>query len=392
MQLPTMKRKNKFFIVLLIGSVMTIGLIAARNTNTVFRANKPYIETDGPGPSRAYVEGGSFVMGGSMRDDITYAHDVHPRTISVGTFMMDQHEVTNGDWKEYLEDIGNDPAALPDTTLIWSTQAYNEPIINQYFRHGAYDDYPVVGITWRQANAYCEWRTRKHREATGNPNAPPFRLPTEAEWEYAAISLYGQNMDYSEAYHEEINHGKIYPWNGLGVRLPWAPGRKKTHGVLLANFRSNTSVGGAAGNNPPTTPVMSYWPNEFYLYDMGGNVNEWVADRYTVIPEEIPGGDFTTMSISRVQNAETGADEHRLYGVTTLVNEHSRVYKGGSWNDGPHWLNPATRRHFQEDMASNTIGFRCVMTTPTDPSKGYSRQGPKIPKLKNRKPLPPRGN
>src|SRR5690606_4321049 len=113
-----MKNTNKYLIALFLGSAASMGLIASKSASVSLMGKKPYIESDGPGPSRSYVEGGTFVMGGSLRNDIAYANDVQPRTVAVGTFMMDQHEVTNGDWKAYLEDIGNDPAALPDTTLI----------------------------------------------------------------------------------------------------------------------------------------------------------------------------------------------------------------------------------------------------------------------------------
>lgn len=373
----------------LIAAVALIALVGAKNASTSFSFSKPYTESEGPGPTRVYVEGGSFLMGGSLRDDITYTNDVQQRIVSVGSFMMDQHEVTNGDWKEYLEDTGNNPAALPDSTLIWSSLTYNEPIIDQYFSHGAYNDYPVVGVTWEQANAYAEWRTQKIREITGNPNTPPFRLPTEAEWEYAAISLYGDNLIGEQGpYNEGVAYGKIYPWNGMGVRETQ---KKSTHGMLLANFRINGGVGQGANNggNPPTTPVMSFWPNDFYLFDMAGNVNEWVSDNYTSQTERIEDDNYLPMrrtAANSVEGQAESSNNFNNYGTTSLVNEKSRIYKGGSWNDRAHWLNPATKRHFQQDQASTMIGFRTVMTSNIE---GKSIPGIKKPKVKNRKPIPP---
>lgn len=371
-----------------IASVALITLVGSQNTTTSFSFAKPYTESEGPGPTRVYVEGGSFLMGGSLRDDITYSNDVQQRMVSIGSFMMDQHEVTNGDWKEYVEDIGNDPAALPDSTLIWSSRTYNEPIIDQYYGHGAYSDYPVVGITWEQANAYCEWRTLKMREITGNPNTPPFRLPTEAEWEYAAISLYGDNLIGQQGpYNEGVAYGKIYPWNGMGVRETQ---KKNTHGLLLANFRINGGGQGSSnGGNPPTVAVMNYWPNDFYLFDMAGNVNEWVSDNYTTQAEQVQDDNYLPMrrtSESSIESQGTTTNSHPHYGTTSLVNEKSRVYKGGSWNDRAHWLNPATRRHFQQDQASTMIGFRTVMTSNIE---GKSIPGIKKPKSNKRKPIAP---
>lgn len=366
------KKYPFLFAIAVVISGLFVNFTSARS---MYNANAdPIKHTDGPGPTRVYVYGGSFEMGGSLRDDITYANDVQKRVVNVGDFMMDEHEVTNGDWKEFMEANGNDPALAPDSTLMWASQGYSQPLLESYFNNMAFQDYPVVGITWEQAQQYCEWRTKEYQKI--NPEAAPFRLPTEEEWEYAAIS-YGVNLIDEE--FETVKGSKTYPWNSDGVRYEETGGfwnlKKKNNrrGLLLANFKLFDGVvpgdrSTNPGGNPPTKSRQSYYPNDFYLYDMAGNVNEWVQDKYI---DDI--------------NTESSVSGNPLFGITSLVNEKSRVYKGGSWDDGPFWLNPATRRHFQQDQASSRIGFRTVMSISPQGNPIYD--GPKMPPLGSRQPI-----
>jgi formylglycine-generating enzyme required for sulfatase activity len=252
----------------------------------------------------------------------------------------------------------------------------------------------------------------------------PYRLPTEAEWEYAALALIG-NSEF-----ENVEDGRVYPWIGLGVRSP----KKATQGLMLANFKrgagDNMGVGGYLNDKADiTAPVRSYLPNDFGLYNMAGNVNEWVGDVYRVLSFEdfedfnpFRGNQFVNKRLAdkskglyakdkygraiedpaksgkkqpwaEVQNGgEAKKDSavvapvaglppgiagkpynpdfrgnvdtlaNSLYGITSLVNDKARVYKGGSWNDRAYWLNPAVRRYMQQDEASAEIGFRCAMS------------------------------
>ena len=300
----------------------------------------PYIGQE-TGPGLVFVEGGTFTMG-QVEDDLTGAWDNVPRRVTVSSFYMDEVEVTNMYWLEYLfwlNRVYGDgfpeivDRAKPDT-LVWrDPRAYNEPYVNYYLRHPAYRDYPVVGVSWLQANEFCKWRTDRVNEQimvregflvhnpTGQvddsffsteayldgqyeeaakaadgikdlrPNGvgyrnvamtdgillPDYRLPTEAEWEYAALSLIGNSGE------ELITSRRTYPWDGHYVRND--DSRGKFYGEINANFvRARGDYMGVAGalndNADVTAPVYSYAPNDYGLYNMAGNVSEWVMDVY----------------------------------------------------------------------------------------------------------------
>lgn len=503
------------------------------------------------GPGLVFVEGGTFTMG-KVEDDVMHDWNNTPTQQHVQSFYMDETEVTNFMYLEYLdylkkvfpptEEIYKNiyEGASPDT-LVWRNRlGYNETMTNNYLRHPSYANYPVVGVNWIQAVEFSKWRTDRVNEALlekngylkknaktddvtaessfstetylnsptltygGNeeivlkggkggkkaPKAgkdgkvteqknvyaqrssgiilPEYRLPTEAEWEYAAAADVGQRE------YNIYKGQKKYPWSGSYTRS----GKRQSKGDQLANFKQgNGDYGGIAGWSDDgadiTNEVKKYPANDFGLYDMAGNVAEWVQDVYRpIIDNEANdfnyfrgnlytknkiGADgkveivtkenitYDTLSNGKIvarnypgQIAQVPVDEQETYlrqnfdksdninyrdgdkqstryynfgsesesdkdkeekimynspkhnvttdslgkmvrkydkssKRTTLINDEVRVYKGGSWRDRAYWLDPAQRRYFPQDMATDYIGFRCAM----------SRVGPKADKRKS---------
>lgn len=507
-----------------------------------FQYNTDYEEQE-PAPGLVFIEGGTFTMG-QVQDDVMHDWNNTPTQQHIQSFYMDETEVTNRMYLEYLDWLKRvfPPSeqnyrniyygAVPDT-LVWRNRlGYNETMVNNYLRHPAYAEYPVVGVSWVQAAEFSKWRTDRVNErqlveagyiaeetlykseagATfstetyinapsrvygGNTEMtqsgkksqkllddntstqtdedgntvttssgknqyaqrkdgvlyPEYRLPTEAEWEYAALGLVGIR-DYN------IYRGrKKYPWDGRYTRS----GDLRKQGDQLANFKQGAGdYGGIAGWSDDgadiTAPVMSYEANDFGLYDMAGNVAEWVADVYRPIVDdefndfnyyrgnvytenainedgtvEIVSADniqYDTLSTGRVvarnlpgeiaqkpitedetymrtnfsksdnrdfRDGDKSSSRYyqpfqdiddsskRMYNSpnfdriaigdttqakpkyddkerTTLISDDVRVYKGGSWRDRAYWLDPAQRRFFPQDMATDYIGFRNAMS------------------------------
>ncbi|MDR1023820.1 MAG: SUMF1/EgtB/PvdO family nonheme iron enzyme [Prevotellaceae bacterium] len=215
----------------------------------------------------------------------------------------------------------------PDT-MVWLRDyayAYNEPFALRYFTHPAFDDYPVVGVTWKQAFAFCSWRTRLMREyCLKTKRVPPqdYRLPTEAEWEYAARG--------------GLEGGK-YPWGGLYTY-------DKT-GCYRANFLPQRARYGLDGGTK-TLPVGSFHPNDFGLFDMAGNVAEWTISTY----DEQTYNFVNSMNPTYRYNA-TGGDPLAM---------RRKTLKGGSWKDIAYFLQCGARTFEYQDTAKSYIGFRCV--------------------------------
>jgi gliding motility-associated lipoprotein GldJ len=335
-------------------------------------------------PNMVYIEGGRFVMG-SFEEDLMGTRDNLERTVTVASFYMDQTEIANIHWLEYLFDIKQDSttefynSALPDTTVWRRDLAFNDPYVNHYLRYPGFRYFPVVGISWRQANDYCKWRTsvvnEKLVEDAGVDISvpegsripletgvvlPDFRLPTEAEWEYAAKALIGtQYLD------ENHTNQRIYPWDGHSTRNPYG----KQMGYFLANFkRGRGDYAGIAGKLNDgamiTDYIYEYPPNDFGLYNMAGNVNEWVIDVYRPLSFQ----DFNDLNPVRRDGTLDPEDRYdneqspNFAGdYNSLISNELRVYKGGSWADVAYWLSPGTRRYLEQDSATSTIGFRCAM-------------------------------
>ena len=451
-------------------------------------------EEQATGPGLVFIEGGTFVMG-AMEEDVMKDWNNLPRRVSVASFYMDECEVANVDYLEYLywlervfvpQDLkvvyDN---ALPDENVWRDRLSYNEPDVEYYFRHPAYRHYPVVGVNWLQATNYAAWRTdrvneqilvdRGYVEFAETPTAegyfntdayltyetyeaegekrlkyissgeyrnvkmedgillPKYRLPTEAEWEYAAYGLIGNTLN------ERVLERKIYPWNGQQIRTE----EKKYYGDIMTNNRRGRGdlMGVASALNDAgfkTKEVRSDWPNDYGLYQMAGNVSEWVMDVYrqashddvteynpfrgnyfetkklledgTVAERDsvgripmVPVSDFkndrrrnyraadnrnyadddwqSLQNMDDWKNAVKSSDASDATDIMyrkelnaaysySLVGDHARVYKGGSWRDISYFSAPASRRYLDEDEATDYIGFRCAMARVGSQTQG----------------------
>ncbi len=441
-------------------------------------------------PGMVAIEGGSFTIGEKGEYITNAPRNNAPRRITVSSFYMDEWEIRNKDWNEYvnwMKVVFGKAApklvqkALPNVSVWREDLAYNEPYLQNYFTHPAYNEYPVVGITWEQAVDFCQWRTDRANELSliqSGVILPPdyskldqltdldsiannfvfntqkyllqanyqpaigknpkkdlyghnrkvdmsegilysnFRLPTEAEWEYAAYAL-------SPDENGMVPEGKIYPWSGNQLRNS----SKKNQGRMMANYvRGRGDMMGTSGNLSIIAQVNSFFPNDFGLYNMAGNVNEWVLDVYRatsysdvaeynsfrgnvyltpVVSEtdELGNKTFKVDSLGRIATEVAKGDDVRNFkdgdassqidflvndstGLANLksnkndptdilrprVTDKTRVYKGGSWKDRAYWLNPSARRYLDQNKSTNDIGFRCAMSMTGTMEKSRRRK------------------
>lgn len=364
-----------------------------------------------PGPGLIFVEGGTFTMG-KVEDDVMHDWNNTPTQQHVQSFYMDETEVTNFMYLEYLDYIKKIfppteenykniyPGACPDT-LVWRNRlGYNETMTNNYLRHPAYAEYPVVGVNWVQATEFSKWRTQMVNEAlsekagyekrnakTNDVDAeslfdtetylaaptlaygakneeialkkkkvrqmsskkgvpveqkglyatrssgiflPEYRLPTEAEWEYAAAADVGQRE------YNIYKGQKKYPWSGSYTRS----GKRQSKGDQLANFKQgNGDYGGIAGwsdDGADITQSIKFYPaNDFGLYDMAGNVAEWVADVYRPIIDNeandfnyFRGNQYTKNKIGKEGKIEVVTKENIKYDTLSNGRIVARNYPG----------------------------------------------------------------
>ncbi len=224
--------------------------------------------------------------------------------------------------------VRKDQKVYPDT-LVWMrdfSYSYNEPMTKGYFSHPSFGGYPVVGVTWKQAVAFCHWRTHIQNAFLEKRNMAidgDYRLPSEAEWEYAARG--GRT-------------GSMYPWGNYYLR------NKK--GCLLANFKPGRGNYAEDGGFY-TVPANAYWPNDWGLYNMSGNVAEWTGSYFYE-------GAYNFMS-------DMSPDVRLEAKDSDLPNMKRKVVRGGSWKDIAYYLQVGTRSYEYQDTAKSYIGFRCVI-------------------------------
>ncbi len=334
---------NKSIVNVLISSFMLISLSFSLQSCGVFGGGGGYGgEVIGvPGREGWYmtvpygmvsIPSGTFHMG-QADEDIAATQINFNKQVTIGGFYMDDTEITNNEYRQFiqimmqdsLQNLGEDfimNELYPDTTVWVKDFSYHmgDPMMIYYYDHPAFDDYPVVGVDWEAAKYFSNWRTsfyNSYRATLGLFDMPNFRLPSEAEWEYAARG--GRDM-------------AKYPWGNPYIR--------NAKGCMLANFKPNRGNYYDDGFQY-TAEVRSYFINDYGLYDMAGNVSEWCEDAF--FPASVP----VVWDLNPTYYDE---DEPR------------KVIRGGSWKDIAYFLETGTRTYEYKDSARSYVGFRCAMT------------------------------
>lgn len=256
----------------------------------------PTLSNDG---TMVRLPDGSFIMGLTDEDPLDI-QNAGRKKVTVSSFYIDRFEITNKEYRDFVSDLSGEEreSRLPDSTA-WD-ESVSRANWKTYFYGSERSDYPVVAVTWKDAKEFCKWEGK--------------RLPTEAEWEYAARAG---------------RVGGVYPWAGFSPRDP--------QGRYLANFNPGRQ-GQAADGYAFTAPVGTYPPNKWGLHDVAGNVAEWVEDAYTPSYSALSG----------------------LDPVYKDPEEDRRVVRGGSWASNAFQIGVGVRNYQPKDQASSRIGFRCA--------------------------------
>jgi len=295
------------------------------------------------------IPAGTFHMGQADEDPASTQINFN-KQITIGPFYMDDTEITNNEYRQFTNFFLVDKLTIngfptvsdadfranyyPDSTVWVRDFAHHmgDPIQDYYYWHPGYNLYPVVGIDWEAATFFCQWRTaywNDYRKNEGMREMPSFRLPSEAEWEYASRG--GRDM-------------AKYPWGNPYIR--------NSKGCMLANFkpgRGNFFDDGYAY----TAPIMSFFPNDYGLWDTSGNVSEWCLD------------DFNPASVPTVWDLNPQYIDPRTNKNSKYYNDKvppKKVIRGGSWKDVAYYLETGTRAYEYKDSSRAYIGFRCALT------------------------------
>lgn len=312
-----------------------------------------------------YIPSGSYTMGASNNGG-NQPNQMRAHTVSVDNFYMMQCEVSNFDYLDYVlsvQTVDSMKAAslLPDT-LVWrSKMGYNEKYVDYYLRHPAYQQYPVVGVSYEQAVAYADWMTEQYNSIPEDEKSfqkVRFRLPTEREWEYAArggleLSLFPWGGPYMRnaqgtrlANMLYVSQASVYKdtvWveQKIDPSDSTKPELRPTVRYISSGFGDYMGVAGSLNDAADiTAPVKSYWPNGYGLYNMTGNVEEMVDAWYY-----------------RDTNTESNSNEEPI-----KTEDPSGVTRGGSWRDPGYYGLVSTRQYYEgKESSSAERGFRLVM-------------------------------
>ena len=305
------------------------GMNGIRNGQINAAARKGYKQVAPDG--MVLIPSGSLLMG-QADEDVMSARVSMNKRVTIVSFYMDDTEITNHEYRQFINRMIEDSASVigeefimselyPDT-LVWTkdfTYHNGDQMTEDYYGLPAFDNYPVVGVSWDAARYFCKWRSKLYNTYLSEHKSyrsPSFRLPSEAEWEWAARGG---------------KEGAKYPWGN-----PYIANGK---GCFLANFKPYRGNYRADGY-PYTAPANAFNANDYGLFNMAGNVAEWCEDAYADSYMPI------TWDLNPVYNDE---------------NEPRKVIKGGSWKDVAYFLETGTNTFEYRDKRRSYIGFRCVM-------------------------------